>query len=151
MTHNNNITNCERSSMNFENRWVLRSALNFASDGEVVRKVASAREQDKEIYEKRKGHEQLDEQQKGLSLRHIESDQAIKKKESSLANMDKSAVNKLISSESQRITYLVNQNTHSKAWENFVMVNVNQTFCGYLKCLKCDALLAWKSEMVLVA
>ncbi|ESO10176.1 hypothetical protein HELRODRAFT_168046 [Helobdella robusta] len=24
--------------MNFENRWVLRSALNFASDGEVVRK-----------------------------------------------------------------------------------------------------------------
>ncbi|ESO00749.1 hypothetical protein HELRODRAFT_175225 [Helobdella robusta] len=27
----------KRSSMNFENRWVLRSALNFASDGEVVR------------------------------------------------------------------------------------------------------------------
>ncbi|ESN91424.1 hypothetical protein HELRODRAFT_165459 [Helobdella robusta] len=26
-----------RSSMNFENRWVLRSALNFASDGEVGR------------------------------------------------------------------------------------------------------------------
>ncbi|ESO12147.1 hypothetical protein HELRODRAFT_158597 [Helobdella robusta] len=67
--------------------WVLRSALNFASDGEVVRevgrefqrkgpekakadlakecltRVASAREQDMEIYEKRKGHEQLDEQQ----------------------------------------------------------------------------------------
>ncbi|ESO07810.1 hypothetical protein HELRODRAFT_170366 [Helobdella robusta] len=53
----------ERSSMNFENRWVLRSALNFASDGEIVREVASAREQDMEIYEKRKGHEQLDEQQ----------------------------------------------------------------------------------------
>ncbi|ESO09135.1 hypothetical protein HELRODRAFT_169077 [Helobdella robusta] len=53
----------KRSSMNFENRWVLRSALNFASDGEVVREVASAREQDMEIYEKRKGHEQLDEQQ----------------------------------------------------------------------------------------
>ncbi|ESN94434.1 hypothetical protein HELRODRAFT_164275 [Helobdella robusta] len=45
----------QRSSMNFENRWVLRSALNFASDGEVVREVASAREQDIEIYEKRKG------------------------------------------------------------------------------------------------
>ncbi|ESO10077.1 hypothetical protein HELRODRAFT_167925 [Helobdella robusta] len=45
----------QRSSMNFENRWVLRSALNFASDGEVVREVASAREQDMEIYEKRKG------------------------------------------------------------------------------------------------
>ncbi|ESO11111.1 hypothetical protein HELRODRAFT_183493 [Helobdella robusta] len=29
----------ERSSMNFENRWVLRSALNFASDGEIVREV----------------------------------------------------------------------------------------------------------------
>ncbi|ESN90132.1 hypothetical protein HELRODRAFT_182829 [Helobdella robusta] len=28
-----------RSSMNFENRWVLRSALNFASDGKVVREV----------------------------------------------------------------------------------------------------------------
>ncbi|ESN91901.1 hypothetical protein HELRODRAFT_181957 [Helobdella robusta] len=28
-----------RSSMNFENRWVLRSALNFASDGEIVREV----------------------------------------------------------------------------------------------------------------
>ncbi|ESO12283.1 hypothetical protein HELRODRAFT_158765 [Helobdella robusta] len=28
-----------RSSMNFENRWVLRSALNFANDGEVVREV----------------------------------------------------------------------------------------------------------------
>ncbi|ESO12235.1 hypothetical protein HELRODRAFT_158705 [Helobdella robusta] len=27
------------STMNFENRWVLRSALNFASDGEVVREV----------------------------------------------------------------------------------------------------------------
>ncbi|ESN97047.1 hypothetical protein HELRODRAFT_178493 [Helobdella robusta] len=53
----------QRSSMNFENRWVLRSALNFASDGEVVREVASAREQNMEIYEKRKGHEQLDEQQ----------------------------------------------------------------------------------------
>ncbi|ESN90218.1 hypothetical protein HELRODRAFT_182715 [Helobdella robusta] len=51
-----------RSSMNFENRWVLRSALNFASDREVVREVASVREQDMEIYEKRKGHEQLDEQ-----------------------------------------------------------------------------------------
>ncbi|ESN93421.1 hypothetical protein HELRODRAFT_180956 [Helobdella robusta] len=25
--------------MNFENRWALRSALNFASDGEVVREV----------------------------------------------------------------------------------------------------------------
>ncbi|ESN91715.1 hypothetical protein HELRODRAFT_165781 [Helobdella robusta] len=25
--------------MNFENRWVLRSALNFASDGEIVREV----------------------------------------------------------------------------------------------------------------
>ncbi|ESO12629.1 hypothetical protein HELRODRAFT_159201 [Helobdella robusta] len=53
----------QRSSMNFENRWVLRSALNFASNGEVVREVASARKQDMEIYEKRKGHEQLDEQQ----------------------------------------------------------------------------------------
>ncbi|ESO12330.1 hypothetical protein HELRODRAFT_158828 [Helobdella robusta] len=42
---------------------VLRSALNFASDGEVVREVASAREQDMEIYEKRKRHEQLDKQQ----------------------------------------------------------------------------------------
>ncbi|ESO11783.1 hypothetical protein HELRODRAFT_166825 [Helobdella robusta] len=88
--------------MNFENRWVLRSALNLASDGEVVREVdrefqrkrpekakadlakecltrvkkkreqeddckperlASAREQDMEINEKRNGHEQLDEQQ----------------------------------------------------------------------------------------
>ncbi|ESN91057.1 hypothetical protein HELRODRAFT_182307 [Helobdella robusta] len=29
----------QRSSMNFENRWVLRSALNFASDGEVVREI----------------------------------------------------------------------------------------------------------------
>ncbi|ESN97856.1 hypothetical protein HELRODRAFT_177493 [Helobdella robusta] len=28
-----------RSSMSFENRWVLRSALNFVSDGEVVREV----------------------------------------------------------------------------------------------------------------
>ncbi|ESO04283.1 hypothetical protein HELRODRAFT_172640 [Helobdella robusta] len=27
------------SSMNFENRWVLKSALNFASDGEVVKEV----------------------------------------------------------------------------------------------------------------
>ncbi|ESO01768.1 hypothetical protein HELRODRAFT_160928 [Helobdella robusta] len=58
----------QRFSMNFENRWVLRSALNFASDGELVREVessrenASAREQDMKIYEKRKGHEQLDEQ-----------------------------------------------------------------------------------------
>ncbi|ESN95544.1 hypothetical protein HELRODRAFT_179320 [Helobdella robusta] len=46
-----------------DGQWVLRSPLNFASDGEVVREVASAREQDMEIYEKRKGHEQLDEQQ----------------------------------------------------------------------------------------
>ncbi|ESO12167.1 hypothetical protein HELRODRAFT_158630 [Helobdella robusta] len=71
----------KRSSMNFENRWVLRSALNFASDEKVVReigrefqregpekaKAASAREQDMEIYEKRKGHQQLDEQQSYLS------------------------------------------------------------------------------------
>ncbi|ESN95121.1 hypothetical protein HELRODRAFT_179714 [Helobdella robusta] len=28
---------CQRFSMNFANRWVLRSALNFVSDGEVVR------------------------------------------------------------------------------------------------------------------
>ncbi|ESO11763.1 hypothetical protein HELRODRAFT_166800 [Helobdella robusta] len=41
-------------------RWVLRSALNFASDEEAV---ASAREQDMKIYEKRKRHEQLEEQQ----------------------------------------------------------------------------------------
>ncbi|ESO00352.1 hypothetical protein HELRODRAFT_175753 [Helobdella robusta] len=52
-----------RSLMNFEVRWVLSSALNFVSDGEVVREVVSAKEQDMEIYEKRKGHEQLDEQQ----------------------------------------------------------------------------------------
>ncbi|ESN92855.1 hypothetical protein HELRODRAFT_164986 [Helobdella robusta] len=32
-------TTSYRSSMNFENRWVLKSALNFASDGEVVREV----------------------------------------------------------------------------------------------------------------
>ncbi|ESN95357.1 hypothetical protein HELRODRAFT_179427 [Helobdella robusta] len=44
-------------------RWVLRSALNFASDGKVVREVASAREQNMEIYKKRKGHEKLVEQQ----------------------------------------------------------------------------------------
>ncbi|ESO05890.1 hypothetical protein HELRODRAFT_159976 [Helobdella robusta] len=62
----------KRSSMNFENRWVLRSALNFASDGEVVREVANAREQDMEIYEKRKGHEQLDEQQNGIVVEEIE-------------------------------------------------------------------------------
>ncbi|ESN94517.1 hypothetical protein HELRODRAFT_164373 [Helobdella robusta] len=62
--------------------WVLRSTLNFVSDEEVVRerglyfqrkgpkkasadlaRVATAREQDMEIYKKRKGHEQLDEQQ----------------------------------------------------------------------------------------
>ncbi|ESN97947.1 hypothetical protein HELRODRAFT_193153 [Helobdella robusta] len=43
---NGNLTGFEihykqggRSSINFENRWVLRSALNFASDGEVVREV----------------------------------------------------------------------------------------------------------------
>ncbi|ESN90422.1 hypothetical protein HELRODRAFT_166089 [Helobdella robusta] len=29
----------DRSSMNFENRWVLKSALNFESDREVVREV----------------------------------------------------------------------------------------------------------------
>ncbi|ESN91404.1 hypothetical protein HELRODRAFT_165434 [Helobdella robusta] len=80
-----------RSSMNFANTWVFRPALNFVSDGEVAREggrapgkrankanadlakeclakkcltqVASAREQDMKIYEKRKGHEQLDEQQ----------------------------------------------------------------------------------------
>ncbi|ESN94339.1 hypothetical protein HELRODRAFT_164165 [Helobdella robusta] len=70
-----------------DTKWVLKSALNFASDGEVVRevgrefqrkgpekakadlakecltRVTSAREQGMEIYEKRKGHEQLDEQQ----------------------------------------------------------------------------------------
>ncbi|ESO12528.1 hypothetical protein HELRODRAFT_159084 [Helobdella robusta] len=49
-----------RFPRNFANRWILRSALNFVSDGEVV---ASAREQDNEIYETRNGHEQLDEQQ----------------------------------------------------------------------------------------
>ncbi|ESN98912.1 hypothetical protein HELRODRAFT_162380 [Helobdella robusta] len=34
-----NKNSVHRSSWNFENRWVLRSALNFASDGEVVREV----------------------------------------------------------------------------------------------------------------
>ncbi|ESO03319.1 hypothetical protein HELRODRAFT_173605 [Helobdella robusta] len=34
-----NDSNAARSSMNFENRWVLRFALNFASDGKVVREV----------------------------------------------------------------------------------------------------------------
>ncbi|ESN96400.1 hypothetical protein HELRODRAFT_163461 [Helobdella robusta] len=33
-----------RSSMNFENRWVLRSALNFASDGEIVREALTDNE-----------------------------------------------------------------------------------------------------------
>ncbi|ESO12022.1 hypothetical protein HELRODRAFT_158421 [Helobdella robusta] len=56
------VKNYLRSTMS-EERWVLRFAPNIASDGEVVREVASAREQDMEIYEKRKGHEQLDEQQ----------------------------------------------------------------------------------------
>ncbi|ESN91043.1 hypothetical protein HELRODRAFT_182392 [Helobdella robusta] len=36
-----NVVVGARSSMNFENRWVLRSALNFASDGEVVRECFS--------------------------------------------------------------------------------------------------------------
>ncbi|ESN97083.1 hypothetical protein HELRODRAFT_178532 [Helobdella robusta] len=42
-----------RSSMNFENRWVLRSTLNFASDGEVVREVG--REFQRKGPEKAKG------------------------------------------------------------------------------------------------
>ncbi|ESO03877.1 hypothetical protein HELRODRAFT_172902 [Helobdella robusta] len=71
----------KRSLMNLANKWVLGFALNFVSDGEVAREVggefqkkgfkkffyilmvASEREQDMEIYEKKKGNEQLDEQQ----------------------------------------------------------------------------------------
>ncbi|ESO12163.1 hypothetical protein HELRODRAFT_158627 [Helobdella robusta] len=81
-----------RSSMNFENRWVLRSALNFASDGEIVREVG--REFQRKGPEKakadlakecltrvKKKREEEDDRKpgrlEGLSLRHIESDQAI--------------------------------------------------------------------------
>ncbi|ESO12367.1 hypothetical protein HELRODRAFT_158877 [Helobdella robusta] len=82
----------KRSSMNFENRCVLRSVLNFASDGEVVREVG--REFQRKGPEKakadlakecltrvKKKREQEDDRKpgrlEGLSLRHIESDQAI--------------------------------------------------------------------------
>ncbi|ESN94742.1 hypothetical protein HELRODRAFT_180071 [Helobdella robusta] len=78
--------------MNFENRWVLRSALNFASDGEVVREVG--REFQRKGPEKakadlakecltrvKKKREEEDDRKpghlEGLGLRHIESDQAI--------------------------------------------------------------------------
>ncbi|ESN96749.1 hypothetical protein HELRODRAFT_163861 [Helobdella robusta] len=81
----------KRSTINFENRWVLRSALNFASDGEVVREVG--REFQRKGPEKakadlakeclirvKKKREQEDDRKLGrlgLSLRHIPSDQAI--------------------------------------------------------------------------
>ncbi|ESO07737.1 hypothetical protein HELRODRAFT_170281 [Helobdella robusta] len=73
-------------------RWVLRSALNFASDGEIVREVG--REFQRKGPEKakadlakecltrvKKKREEEDDRKpgrlEGLSLRHIESDQAI--------------------------------------------------------------------------
>ncbi|ESO02025.1 hypothetical protein HELRODRAFT_161249 [Helobdella robusta] len=82
----------QRSSMNFENRWVLRSTLNIASDGEVVREVG--REFQRKGPEKakadlakecltrvKKKRKEEDDRKPGrlerLSLRHIESDQAI--------------------------------------------------------------------------
>ncbi|ESO01539.1 hypothetical protein HELRODRAFT_174497 [Helobdella robusta] len=89
---NRSFLSAKRSSMNFENRWVLRSALNFASDGEVVREVG--REFQRKGPEKakadlakecltrvKKKREEKDDRKpgrlEGLSLRHIESDQAI--------------------------------------------------------------------------
>ncbi|ESO10255.1 hypothetical protein HELRODRAFT_168146 [Helobdella robusta] len=86
------VDSYKRFSMNFENRWVLRSALNFASDGEVVREVG--REFQRKGPEKakadlakecltrvKKKREQENDRKPGrlerLSLRHIKSDQAI--------------------------------------------------------------------------
>ncbi|ESN99377.1 hypothetical protein HELRODRAFT_162919 [Helobdella robusta] len=72
-------------------RWVLRSALNFASDGEVVREVGRefqrkgpekakadlAKECLTRVKKKREEDDRKPGRLEGLSLRHIESDQVI--------------------------------------------------------------------------
>ena len=60
-------------------------------------------------------------------------------------NMEKLAISKLISRNDDRITYVENQGV-SDVWPSFSEVNVDNVFSDHVLCIKCKALLKWKSR-----
>jgi len=58
--------------------------------------------------------------------------------------MGKSELSKLPISNSTRITDEDNNNATSSAWNNYVIVVVDEKFSNHIKCVKCDTLLKWK-------
>ena len=59
--------------------------------------------------------------------------------------MEKLAISKLISKNDDRITYVENQGV-SDVWPSFSEVNVDNVFSDHVLCIKCKALLKWKSR-----
>jgi len=59
--------------------------------------------------------------------------------------MDKCAIEKLIASNSERITF-ADGSGKSDVWPHFDKVNVDGEFCCHVRCKACHCLLKWKSR-----
>jgi hypothetical protein len=60
--------------------------------------------------------------------------------------MDRAELNKLIASNSPRVTFKCNDTASSAAWNDFVFVHVDGSYASYIKCVNCDNLLKWKQR-----
>ena len=59
--------------------------------------------------------------------------------------MEKSEIQKLINSKSERIVYESSVGT-SKVWKSFSRIKVDDAFVNFVKCLTCNNALKWKSK-----
>ena len=59
--------------------------------------------------------------------------------------MEKAWVEKLIKVKSDRVAFESNKGV-SDVWPSFVLVNIDTVFSSFVKCLKCEAVLKWKSR-----
>jgi hypothetical protein len=61
-----------------------------------------------------------------------------------MEHMDKAELTNLVASNSPRVSFQVNKNATSNAWNSFAFVLVDGAFSVYLKRIDCNVLLKWK-------
>ena len=57
---------------------------------------------------------------------------------------DRALVRQLLEQNSARISYGEMKNATSEAWKTFVLVNVDNRFATFVKCIDCCNILSWK-------
>lgn len=61
------------------------------------------------------------------------------------STMEKCEIVKLMSEKSDRVSYAASKGV-SDVWPSYLLVNVDEKFQSYVKCIRCSTLLKWKSR-----